>query len=349
MPPKGYTCASCRPLLGRRVLVAPPPTPPPRPGRCPGPPGPGPLGARGTAVAAKARGGGRDRVGQVPEGGGTPPERRTAAPLSIMPLDYAHPDGKRIGLTVSRMRATHKDLDGGEREVPGQGALLWPGRPGASRLYFPLVGMVPRSGSASPPPTTSSATPRAASRPPRRCPARTPGTSSRGRGSLPTTRPLGRVQGRRAAEAEGVRARLRRAGRGGAAAATTRSATPRTLEIIRARLGERRLYLHGRIIQHPTSGRCTPRQFPSHVRRMVFDAMVNPDEAGLVPQQPRPVRGVRGPPLGRLQEWVAEHDAVYGLGDAARAVQDSATRRRARGWRRSRRRDDQARPVAGRS
>lgn len=54
-----------------------------------------------------------------------------------VPLDYARPDGKKIHLTVSRVRATAR----GER----QGALVFnPGGPGASSMEFPLYGGLPK-------------------------------------------------------------------------------------------------------------------------------------------------------------------------------------------------------------
>lgn len=59
-----------------------------------------------------------------------------------VPLDYADPDGRRITLTVSRVRATGRTPDG--EPAARQGALVFnPGGPGASGMYFPLVGAVP--------------------------------------------------------------------------------------------------------------------------------------------------------------------------------------------------------------
>ncbi|MGX1272975.1 pimeloyl-ACP methyl ester carboxylesterase [Streptomyces phaeoluteigriseus] len=61
-----------------------------------------------------------------------------------VPLDYARPHGKRIELAVTRVRATQRDPHNSKRRVPRRGALVFnPGGPGASGLYFPLIGMIP--------------------------------------------------------------------------------------------------------------------------------------------------------------------------------------------------------------
>lgn len=52
-----------------------------------------------------------------------------------VPLDYARPDGPQISLTVSRIPAT------GRGDAVRQGALVYnPGGPGASGMFFPLLG-----------------------------------------------------------------------------------------------------------------------------------------------------------------------------------------------------------------
>jgi hypothetical protein len=106
------------------------------------PAGPGAAELRGTAVAAaRARATGID-FGTCPAEEELPGTVRCGT-VSV-PLDYARPDGRQIELTVSRVRATRKDPHDSERRVPRQGALVFnPGGPGASGMYFPLIGVVP--------------------------------------------------------------------------------------------------------------------------------------------------------------------------------------------------------------
>lgn len=111
----------------------------------PGAPGaPGTAELRGTAVAvARARAAGVDfgpcSAADVPNA----PAGVRCGTVAV-PLDYAHPDGRQIRLTVSRARATQKDPHNSKRKVPRQGALLFnPGGPGASGMYFPLIGRIP--------------------------------------------------------------------------------------------------------------------------------------------------------------------------------------------------------------
>ncbi|BFO16507.1 hypothetical protein SHKM778_28950 [Streptomyces sp. KM77-8] len=59
-------------------------------------------------------------------------------------LDYARPDGRQLELTVSRVRATGVDPGDGGRTVRRQGSLVHnPGGPGASGMYFPMLGVLP--------------------------------------------------------------------------------------------------------------------------------------------------------------------------------------------------------------
>lgn len=137
--------------------------------------------ARGTAVAAQRAAAAGIRFGTCAKVEHLPSNLQCGT--VTVPLDYALPDGKRIRLTVSRVRATGKDPRNAKHKVPRQGALVYnPGGPGASGMYFPLIGFLPH-GSGSGPRTTSSATPRAGSTAPRRCPAGTRGARRRHRRS----------------------------------------------------------------------------------------------------------------------------------------------------------------------
>jgi pimeloyl-ACP methyl ester carboxylesterase len=96
---------------------------------------------RGTAMAAaRARAAGID-FGTC--AGKDMPGTMKCGTVSV-PLDYAHPGGKQIRLTVTRVRATQKDPHNSKRRVRRQGALVYnPGGPGGSGMYFPLVGALP--------------------------------------------------------------------------------------------------------------------------------------------------------------------------------------------------------------
>ena len=125
----------------------------------------------------------------------------------------------------------------------------------------------------SPAPTTSSATRRAASAAPRRCPARTRSEFAKAPTAAGRTPPRRSSGGSR--EAQGVRPRLRRAG----PARTCRTTTPlnnaRDLDVLRAALGEKKLTFMG--ASYGTYfGAVYATLFPGHVRRMVFDSVVNP-------------------------------------------------------------------------
>ncbi|MCW5252851.1 alpha/beta hydrolase [Streptomyces sp. SHP 1-2] len=281
---------------------------------------PGAAEARGTALAARRAAAARIAFGDCPEAEGLPASVRCGT--VTVPLDYAHPDGERLRLTVSRAAATGRDPDGGG-EVPGQGALVFnPGGPGASGLYFPLAGMVPawkRLAAAYDlvgyaPRGVAPSAPLSCQRPeeyfkgPRPAPAH----------------PSAAYKRQRAAEAE----RYARdcAERAGDALRHYHSLNnARDLEVIRAALGERRLTFMG--ASYGTYlGTLYAGLFPSRVRRMVFDSVVDP----------RPEHVWYGVNLAQsaaferrwsdVKRWIARHDAVYGLGDTPREVQGSYER-----------------------
>lgn len=103
--------------------------------------GPG-ADTRGTAVAAERAAAAGVRFGTCSKEEDLPDHVKCGTVK--VPLDYAHPDGKQIKLTVSRVKATGKDAKNSKRKVPRQGALVYnPGGPGASSMYFPLIGFLP--------------------------------------------------------------------------------------------------------------------------------------------------------------------------------------------------------------
>jgi pimeloyl-ACP methyl ester carboxylesterase len=93
----------------------------------------------------------------------------------------------------------------------------------------------------------------------------------------------------------------------------------RDLDVLRAALGEQKLTFMG--ASYGTYfGALYAALFPSHVRRMVFDAAVNPDpervwyRANLDQSVAFESRWLD------FREWVARHDDVYGLGDTPEEV-----------------------------
>ncbi|MFG3074637.1 alpha/beta hydrolase [Streptomyces sp. NPDC048225] len=280
--------------------------------------GPGSAEAHGTAVAARRAAAAGIDFGSCPKAEELPGAMRCGT-VSV-PLDYARPDGKRIELTVSRVRATHKDPADAGRAVRGQGALLYnPGGPGASGLYFPLVGMVPEWKRLAAAYDLVGYAPRGvAPSAPLSC--RDPGDFFKGPRPAPT-RPSDAYKKRRAAEAEAYARGC--AERGGDALRHYHSLNnARDLEVVRAALGERRLTFMGG--SYGTYlGALYAELFPSHVRRMVFDAVVNPDPGQVWYRNNLDQSEAFEDRWDDFKEWIAEHDAVYGLGDTPRKVQDS--------------------------
>lgn len=96
--------------------------------------------ADAVAVAAERAADEGIRFGKCPAAEGLPTTVRCGTVK--VPLDYARPDGRQISLTVSRIEARGKDAKG--RKVARQGALVFnPGGPGASGMFFPMIGHLP--------------------------------------------------------------------------------------------------------------------------------------------------------------------------------------------------------------
>ncbi|MER7872002.1 alpha/beta hydrolase [Streptomyces solisilvae] len=280
-----------------------------------------PAAARGVALAAR----------RAAERGVTfrrcPRAESLAAPITCgkvsVPLDYARPRGKRVSLTVSRVRASGP-------KARRQGALIYnPGGPGASGMAFPeyaaeksfrrlaavydFVGYAPRGVGRSAP--LSCQRPSAYAKAP---------TSS-------PPHPTAAFKRRLVARARAyVRGCVRRSGRALAHYTTLNNA--RDLEVLRAALGERRLTFVG--ASYGTYyGAVYATLFPGRVRRMVFDSVVNPapwqiwyrdnlDQSLAFERRWRDWR-----------RWVARHHRVYHLGataDRVLASYEKARRRLAR-------------------
>ncbi|MFF3848799.1 alpha/beta hydrolase [Streptomyces sp. NPDC002328] len=244
-----------------------------------------------------------------------------------VPLDYARPDGRQIELTVSRVRATHRDPNNSKHRVPRQGALVFnPGGPGASGLYFPLAGLLPewkRIGAAY---DLVGYDPRGVGRSaPLSC--QKPEDFFKGP-SLAPTHPSEAYKRERVAQAKAFARGC--AERTGSALRHYNSLNnARDLDVLRAALGEERLTFMG--ASYGTYfGALYATMFPSHVRRMVFDAAVNPDPAQVWYRNNLDQSAAFESRWADFREWVASNHDAYGLGRTAEAVRRSYERARAR-------------------
>ncbi|MGW6538092.1 alpha/beta hydrolase [Streptomyces sp. NPDC055051] len=229
-----------------------------------------------------------------------------------VPVDYAKPYGKKIKLAVDRIAATGTPAE-------RQGALLYnPGGPGGSGLRFPrrvttgnkiwantakaydFVGFDPRGVGNSAP--ISCVDPTEFVKGPKLDP-------------VPDSEADKRAQRKLAAEyAEGCAEKS-----GDMLPHMTTPNTARDLDVIRAALGERKLNFVG--VSYGTYlGAVYGTLFPTHVRRMVLDSVVDPSTRSIW------YEANLGQDIafeGRLTDWmtwVARNDAVYHLGDTLAEV-----------------------------
>ncbi|MFE1508184.1 alpha/beta hydrolase [Streptomyces sp. NPDC058726] len=281
--------------------------------------------ARGTAVAAaRAAGRGID-FGTCPAEQQLPGTVRCGT-VSV-PLDYARPDGRQIRLTVSRARATGKDPDNGKRKVRRQGSLVHnPGGPGANGMYFPMTGALPEWKRIAAAYDLVGYAPRGVGRSaPLSC--TDPGSFH----TAPTNAPVHPSEADKRKRVARAKAYAR-----GCAERTGNSLrhynslnNARDLDVLRAALGENRLTFLGS--SYGTYlGALYVTMFPSHVRRMVFDAAVNPDPEQIWYRNNLDQSAAFEDRWADFRAWVARHDDVYGLGDTARKVQTGYETARAR-------------------
>ncbi|GGU47727.1 alpha/beta hydrolase [Streptomyces daghestanicus] len=282
---------------------------------------PGTAERRGVAVAAQRAAAAGIRFGACPEAEDLPGGLRCGT--VTVPLDYARPDGRRIELAVSRVRATGKDPANARRAVPRQGALVYnPGGPGASGLYFPLIGMVPRWKRLAAAYDLVGYAPRGvAPSAPLSC--QDPKRFFKGPRPAPE-QPSAALKRERAAEAEAY-ARGCAERTGDALRHYHSPNNARDLEVIRAALGERRLTFMG--ASYGTYfGALYAELFPGRVRRMVFDSVVNPDPERVWYRNNLEQSAAFEHRWRDLRKWIAAHDDVYGLGDTPREVAENYRR-----------------------
>ncbi|MFB7246602.1 protease [Streptomyces populi] len=289
---------------------------------------PGPAGSaetRGTAVAAERAAAAGIRFGKCPKEEHLPSSLRCGT--VTVPLDYALPDGKRIRLTVSRVGATGKDPHNAKHKVPRQGALVYnPGGPGASGMFFPLIGVLPqwkRIGAAY---DLVGYAPRGVGRSaPLSC--RDPRHSPKPLLQAPAV-PSESFKKARIAEAKAyARGCARRSGP--ALRHYTSLNNARDLDVLRAALGERRLTFMG--ASYGTYfGSLYATLFPSHVRRMVLDSAVNPAPEKVWYRNNLDQSAAFELRWADFRAWMARHDKVYGLGRTPEEVRRSYEKARAR-------------------
>jgi pimeloyl-ACP methyl ester carboxylesterase len=227
-----------------------------------------------------------------------------------VPLDYARPGGKKISLTVSRIRATAPK----ER----QGALVFnPGGPGASSMDFPLYGTLPKWRRTARAYDFVGYAPRGVGRSaPLSCQdpekyAKAPTDSQR--------HPTEAFKRKKVAEAKAYAAGCAR--RAGADLPFYNSVNnARDLDMLRAALGEKKLTYMG--ASYGTYfGAVYATLFPGHVRRMIFDSVVNPDPRQIWYRNNLDQNVAFEGRWGDWLKWVAEHDKDYRLGRTPKAVQ----------------------------
>ncbi|MEW2400435.1 alpha/beta hydrolase [Streptomyces sp. NPDC046862] len=278
---------------------------------------------RGVALAAEQAGKEGIRFGSCPKEEGLPAGLQCGT--VTVPLDYAHPDGQKIKLTVSRVKATGKGPAKGT--VARQGALVYnPGGPGASGMAFPLVGYLPGWKRIAAAYDLVGYAPRGVERSaPLSC--QDPRRFPQGPSAAPE-HPSERYKNERVAQAKAyARGCAKRAGNRLRHYHSLNNA--RDLDVLRAALGERRLTFMG--ASYGTYfGALYATMFPSHVRRMVFDSAVNPAPEQVWYRNNLAQSAAFEGRWADFRAWMARHHETYGLGDSAETVQKSYDRARAR-------------------
>ncbi|MET9730667.1 alpha/beta hydrolase [Streptomyces sp. NPDC006458] len=279
---------------------------------------------RGTAVAAARAGSAGIEFGRCSEAQDMPGSMQCGT-VSV-PLDYAQPDGRQIKLTVSRVRATHRDPYNSKRKVPRQGALVYnPGGPGASGFHFPLIGLLPEWKRLAAAYDLVGYAPRGVGRSaPLSC--QDPKGYFKGPSPAPT-HPSESYKRERIAQAKAYARGC--AERSGSALRHFHSLNnARDLDVLRAALGESRLTFMG--ASYGTYfGALYATLFPSHVRRMVFDSPVNPDPERIWYRNNLAQSVAFEDRWADFREWIARHDEVYRLGNTPAKVLRSYERARA--------------------
>ncbi|MFB7587652.1 alpha/beta hydrolase [Streptomyces sp. NPDC056169] len=276
-----------------------------------------PSEARGTVLAARRAAAEGIAFGSCPAAERLPPS--VACGTVRVPLDYADPDGPRVPLTVSRVRASGP-------AAGRQGALLFnPGGPGASSTYFPLAAELPAWRRISAAYDLVGYAPRGVGR---SAPVSCQDPADRATGPTPApSRPSEVYKRERIARAKTYAEGCAR--RTGPALRHYHSLNnARDLEVVRAALGEPRLTYLGSSYGTYIGGLYAT-LFPHRVRRMVLDAPVDPRPDRIWYRNNLAQSEAFERRWADFRTWVAKHDAVYGLGGTAREVSGRYERVRA--------------------
>jgi pimeloyl-ACP methyl ester carboxylesterase len=279
------------------------------------------LRAAGVTVAAEQAAAAGITFGACPTG------TRLKAPIQCgrvqVPLDYGHPEGRKISLLVSRLRASGP----AKRR---QGALLFnPGGPGGSGLWFPRLGQADM-----PAPTkqiwaTTARTYDMVGFDPRgvgySAPISCVAPSKFQHAPTPDPRhPSAAVKRRERAKAAATAAGcLKRSG--ALLGHMTTADIARDIDVIRAALHQPKLNYFG--VSYGTYlGAVYAHMFSSHVRRMVFDSVVDPDPRGIWygANLEQDIAFERR--WADWRTWAARHNSVYRLGTTPARVQASFER-----------------------
>ncbi|GAA3040047.1 hypothetical protein GCM10020000_18130 [Streptomyces olivoverticillatus] len=225
-----------------------------------------------------------------------------------VPVDYAHPGGRHIRLTVSRARA-----QGSAR----QGALvLNPGGPGGNGMFYPLVARLPAWRNIADAYDIIGYAPRGVGRSaPLSCVD--PASYVKGPTQAPE-HPSAAYKKERIAEARAYAQGCARKA-GGSLRHFTSLNNARDLDVLRAALGEQKLTYMG--ASYGTYfGALYATLFPGHVRRMVFDSVVNPDPRKIWYGNNLEQSAAFERRFGDWRRWVARHDSAYHLGRTPQQV-----------------------------
>ncbi|CAO0830091.1 Alpha/beta hydrolase OS=Streptomyces microflavus OX=1919 GN=G3I39_09590 PE=3 SV=1 [Streptomyces microflavus] len=236
--------------------------------------------------------------------GGDIPPTVECATLKV-PLDHRRPDGKKINVSLSRIKAA----DPGKR----RGALLFnPGGPSGSGLFYPLAlsGLLPQSVKdrydliGFDPRGVGASSPLAC------------GTTTAD--ERLTYRPYKRATfAKDVAWARDIADRCRNHNRETLRHVTTRN-TARDMDIMRAALGEQRISYFG--LSYGTYlGSVYTRFVPQRVDRFVLDSAVDPERVWR--SMGRSWAEQAETAFDRWTDWTARHAAQYGLGDTPAEVE----------------------------
>ncbi|MFE3253532.1 alpha/beta hydrolase [Streptomyces sp. NPDC059209] len=285
--------------------------------------------ARGTVVAAERAAAAGITFRACPKAEMLP------APLTCgtveVPLDYARPDGERIKLTVSRVKASGRTgAAGGDGKavetVRRQGALVYnPGGPGGSGMAFPLAASMPEWKRIAAAYDMVGYAPRGVGRSaPLSC------QNAADFAKAPTLAPTYPTESYKRERISRAKAYAQGCARNTGASLRHYNSlnNARDLDVLRAALGEKKLSFMG--ASYGTYfGALYASLFPSHVRRMVFDSAVNPDPDQIWYRNNLDQSFAFERRWADFRTWVAKHDATYQLGTTAEEVQRNYERVRA--------------------